>query len=247
MLGTGLTMAMLIGVLPVESLAQCDQARLTAPQCWVTSGDLATATIRSTANDQAAALDPRQVFDEVVSRYRSLSRYEDTVVVEHVTTRAGEAPRKHETRLQCTYDDAGSFTVTTPGDQVREAVGLGGVIRRSPLLRDLDRQYGLWLAPHLALRFSDDPLRDLRAGVTEGFTPVKAERVVENERELVRVELRAGSSEGDAAGSTVEFFVNPDSLLIVRMQGRQHLPDGVLHETRLEITPLRYEVGPGAA
>lgn len=247
MLGTGLTIAMLIGVQPVESTARFDQARVTAPRCWVSTGDEVLAKIHSVGDDQNSALDPRQVFDDVVSRYRSLSRYEDSVVVEHVTTREGEAPRKHETRLQCAYDDAGSFTVTTPGDQVREAVGLGGVIRRSPLLRDLDRQYGLWLAPHLALRFSDDPLRDLRAGVTEGFTPVKAERVVENEQELVRVELRSGSTESAAPASTVEFFVNPDSLLIVRVQGRQQMPDGVLHETRLEITPLRYEVGPGAA
>src|SRR5690606_27395523 len=135
---------------------------------------------------------------------------------------------KHETQLHCTYDEAGSFSVTTPGDQVRESIGLGGVIRRSPLLQDVDRQYGLWLAPHLTLRVSKDPLRELRAGVPEVFTPVRADRVVENDQELVRVELRSGSESNEAPSATFEVFIHPDSLLIVKMTSRQQMPDGEL-------------------
>lgn len=192
-------------------------------------------------------LDPRKVFDEIVSRYRDLTVYEDSVVIEQVILREGQEPSRTETRVMCSISDAGSLSITTPGEQVREAIGIGGVLRRSPLMQDIDRRYGLWLAPHMTLRFAKDPLQQWREGVDEGFTPVKAERTKRDDRELLRVELRSGDGRSEAAHSTFEIFLNPESMLVVRVEGRQNLPDGSIHTTRLDITPLRVEYGADAA
>lgn len=184
-------------------------------------------------------LDPVRVFDRVVSRYRSLTAYEDSTRIEEVRVEGDAEPTVAETRVTCAIAD-GRLDVRTPGEQAREAAGID-LSTTSPRLEALRMRYRLWLAPHLGLRFLDEPLEGFRAGVEEGFRPVEAERVVVDERELLRVQLRSGASDHAEAEATFDLFVNPESLLIVRVEGRERLPGGGRCETTFDITPLRVE------
>jgi hypothetical protein len=196
---------------------------------------------------QPETLDARAMFDQVVSRYHGLAEYEDSANVEQVTTRQGEDPRRTQTTIACSIDSAGELHVRTPGSQVREGVaegvGVGGAIETSPPLAALQRRYHLWLAPHMSLRFAKDPLKEFRAGIDEGFTPVKAERVTIDDRELVKVELKSGDGLSENCRARFNLFINPESMLVVRVEGTQLLPDGAQYETTLQITPVRAESG----
>ncbi len=190
------------------------------------------------AEEAAPAIDPQAFLDEVIDRYRRLVAYEDTARVVQVTMREGEDPQRVETRIACTIEQ-GALRITTPGSQVRDGIGLDVGLPRSPAMERLVLRYNLWLAPHLVFHFVEDPLGEFRLGVEEGFTVVKAQETTLNESKLVRLELVSG--DGLSADVTARFnlFVDPHSMLIERVEGRQRLPDGSEYHTTLQITPLR--------
>jgi hypothetical protein len=205
---------------------------------------------------EGAPLDAAPFFDALVERYRGLSSYEDVADVAEVRTREGRPPTRVETRIACTLE-GGVLSVTTPGAQVRAGAGLDVPVDASPALEALVLRYNLWLAPHMALHFAEDPLTDFRLGVPEGFTVAGAETVVGDEKPLVHLALQSaepappegGGNDPQAAAeptATFEFWVDPESMLIERIEGRQRLPDGADYETSLQITPLR-AAGPPAA
>ena len=102
-------------------------------------------------------------------------------------------------------------------------------------------RYNLWLAPHMALRFTDDPLKEFRLGVKEGFTPTKAEHVTVEKKQWVRLELKSGDGLSEDYTARFDLFVNLQSMLIERIEGEQRLPDGAEYRTTLDITPILTE------
>jgi hypothetical protein len=195
-------------------------------------------------------IDPQRFFHLLVDRYHRLQSYQDWTSVRHVIEREGEAPQCVETRIGCEITD-GRLHVETPGSQLRRQSGLHVPFRSSPPIDLLDEQYQLWLAPHMALRFTDEPDREFRTGVDQGFTATSAQEVEVDEKPMVRLELTSSECEdptaddaGEACDSQFYLDVDPESLLIERVRGRQRLPDGAKLETELDIEPRTYRDAP---
>ena len=69
------------------------------------------------------------------------------------------------------------------------------------------------------------------------LTPTSASSVVVNDRELVQISLRGDASASEACPQ-YDLFVNPESMLIERIDGQEPLADGWARTTRLDITPI---------
>lgn len=187
-------------------------------------------------------LDPAVFFDRLVHHYRGLASYRDTVRLVHVTKRDGEESARLETEIGCEVRD-GDLHVTTPTSQARDALSLGLPVRNSPAAGQAKRGYDLWLAPHMALKFDDDPLKHFRAGVDEGFTATEAESVTIDNRKMVHLELRSGDGLSEDCAAKFDIFVNPETMLVECIAGEQRLPDGASSTTTLHITPQETEGG----
>jgi hypothetical protein len=204
---------------------------------------------------EVTPLDPAAMFDRVVARYQELSSYEDSVVIEQVTARSGERAVREEIEISCAIDTSGELEITTPVEQA--AGGLTGLLRGvlAPPAEDEDEtaaetspvsDYERWLAPHMALRFSKSPLGEFRSGIDEGFTPVKAERVMVEDAEVLRLDLQSGDGLSEDYRAKFELFIDPATLLITRIRGIQLLPDGANLLTDFVITPRTVVTAEGA-
>lgn len=226
-----------VGILLVPSQARAsDDVRLLPAAADCQSSD-------------ATPLDPAAMFDRVVARYQELSTYEDSVVIEQVTARSGERAIREEMEISCAIGTSGDLEITTPVEQA--AGGLAGLLRsafKTPDAAPVEdetaapqsssvTEYERWLAPHMALRFSQSPLGDFRAGIDEGFTPVKAERVMVEDAEVLRLDLQSGDGLSEDYRAKFELFIDPATLLITRIRGIQLLPDGANLLTDFIITP----------
>ncbi len=185
---------------------------------------------------------PGAIFDTLVERYRQLVDYEDTVVVVETVTRESQEPHRVETRLTCRIEND-RLRIDTPGAQARGRVGLGTPVVRSTAMESLALRYNLWIAPHMALRFKQDPLGEFRLGVPQGFIVAGVEQASWRDRPLIKIRLEAAAVEdagADAAKTAqYELWVNPESMLIERVTGHQTLPDGAEYEITMDITPIR--------
>ncbi|MCZ6810384.1 MAG: hypothetical protein O7D97_00135 [Planctomycetota bacterium] len=193
-----------------------------------------------TGAEAQPAPQPLALFDQLVERYWRLSAYEDLTHIVQITTREGQAPHRVETRIACRIDND-TLRIETPGSQVREGIGLDTPLKKSPAMDALVLRYNLWLAPHMALRFTDDPLKEFRLGVKEGFTPTKAEHVTAEKKQWVRLELKSGDGLSEDYTARFDLFVNLQSMLVERIEGEQRLPDGAEYRTTLDITPILTE------
>jgi hypothetical protein len=180
--------------------------------------------------------DPLQFFLSVANRYRRLYTYRDTVNLVQVTRRVGEEPTRVETKLTCEVS-GGDLRVATPATQVRHAAGLNVPTQKSEDQKQRDQDYATWLAPHMKLKFADKPLEDFRAGVDEGFTATEAHAVVIDEKPKVHLELRSGDGQSESCTARFDLYIDSQSLLIERIEGRQRMPDGSELETTVEIDP----------
>jgi hypothetical protein len=187
-------------------------------------------------------LDAAAFFDRLVNRYRGLHSYRDTARLVHVTTRDGEESARLETEIGCEVRD-GDLRVTTPTSQAREALNLALPVRPSPVAEATERGYALWLAPHMALKFDDDPLKHFRAGVDEGFVATEAEAVTIDNRKMVHLEVRSGDGLSEDCAAKFDIFVNPETMLVECIAGEQRLPDGASSVTTLHIAPQETEDG----
>jgi len=210
---------------------------------------------RDCLTSDATPLDPAAMFDRVVARYQELSTYEDSVVIEQVTARSGERAIREELEITCSIDTSGELEITTPVEQA--AGGLSGLLRNalapstdgseeSPPETSRVSDYELWLAPHMGLRFSKQPLGEFRSGIDEGFTPVKAERVMVEDAEVLRLDLQSGDGLSEDYRAKFELFIDPATLLITRIRGIQLLPDGANLLTDFVITPRTVVTAEGA-
>lgn len=184
----------------------------------------------------AAHIDPDLFFEKLVQRYREISTYRDTTQLVQITRRTGERDLKQETSLICEVVND-ELTVRTPARQMREGFGMSLPFRKSEALKQMEHRYQLWLAPHLTLRFAEEPLRELCEGLVEKFTPVLTERVVRDNRPMVHLELRSGDGLSELSEARFDFYINPTSMLIEHIDGLQHLPDGSDFITTMEIQP----------
>jgi hypothetical protein len=186
-------------------------------------------------------IDPSCFFDVLIDRYQRLKAYEDVSDVTQVTRRAGEEPKELQTRIGCEIEE-GKLHVETPASQIRRGMGLDLEYRRSRAMEAAALEYDIWLAPHMALRFADEPRREFRAGVADGFTATDAETITIDARPMVHLELRAGDGRDGDCAAQFDLYVNPESMLIERIEGTQRLPDGGDFRTTLDITPLAAEI-----
>jgi hypothetical protein len=95
------------------------------------------------------------------------------------------------------------------------------------------------MLPHLSLRFADQPLAQFRPGGREPFRPSEVDRVTIRNRELVRVELLSGDKEDPAA--RFNLFIDPERMLVERVEGDEWLPGGLHHQTTVRIE--NHEIG----
>lgn len=184
-----------------------------------------------------AEIDPVCFFEKLIARYRCLEAYEDIARVIQITQRSGEKPLRVETLIGCEIQD-GRLLVETPASQIRRTAGLDMHFRQSPAMEAAELSYKMWLAPHMALRFTDEPERDFRPGVREGFTPTEAESVTVGEKPMVHLQLESGDGRSEPGEARFDLYVNPASMLIERITGSERLSDGANYETTLEITPI---------
>lgn len=185
---------------------------------------------------QSLLVDPMDFFTVLVERYRGLVAYADQVRLIQTIEKAGDTPFQTDRQLICQIDPDGRLRVRTAASEVRRSLGLGAAMRRDEAAEQLQRRYDLWLMPHMVLKYADQPLREFREGINEGFTATEATEVTVGEKPMVQVTLRSGDEQQPAAAE-FELFVNPDSMLIERIVGAQRLPNGASLETTMEITP----------
>ncbi len=187
-------------------------------------------------------LDAHCFFDALVDRYRRLAVYKDTVRVLQVTTAGdGGRARRVETQIGCAVDN-GRLFVQTPGSTLRRQLGLDLSPRTTPAMHEAVLKYNIWLAPHMALKFSPTPDRDFRSGVEDGFTATEARHVTVGDKPMVRLELESGDGRSVDPAARFDLYVNPDSMLVEQIVGQQRLPDGATYATTLDITPLEAEM-----
>ena len=179
--------------------------------------------------------DPIAFFERLVLRYRSLRRYAERVEVLQIT-------KDPET------DDPGIRTLTRAraeitGDDLR--VDRSGLASKAMDALALDEattgasDAELWMLPHLSLRFTDQPLEHFRPGDRGPFRPSELDRVTVKDRQLVRVQLLAGDEEDPAA--RFNLFIDPERMLVERVEGDEWLPSGLHHQTTVRIEA--HEVG----
>lgn len=199
---------------------------------------------RAASTPAPVALDPIAVFQRVVDRYRKIESYKDSASVVQVTQRQGAESSRVETQINCEFAQ-GKLHVKTPTSQVRDGLGLSLPVKSSKEVRDAQLRYDLWLAPHMALKFTNQPMKELRAGVEEGFTATQAESVTIDNKKMIHVALRSGDGTSEDCLAKFDLYVNSDSMLIERIEGAQKLPDGASFSTTLRITPM--EIADAAA
>lgn len=195
--------------------------------CVIQDGDSGRATI-----------DPGRFLEVMLQRYRGLTTYIDSARLVTVRTAPGAEPVRVETRIECEVRD-GERLIRTPGEQLRRGIVGRVALRRPPAMSEAQRRYDSWLAPHLAL--AEEPAGDGAPanGAIESMRPARAEAVTVDERALLHLELASPDADGDGDDdATLEIWVDPDSLLVERVAGRQRTPDGGDWRTELDITPV---------
>jgi hypothetical protein len=191
---------------------------------------------RQSMGAELRAVEARAFFDRLVQRYQALTGYRDSAALVQVTTRQGQTPQETRAQLSCSIE-RDELLVSTPASQAARALGLEALLEISPAAQVLRHRYELWLAPHMTLRFARQPLREMRAGVEGELKPIVAEHVVIDEKSLVHVQLQSDRGGEGAPDSSVDLYVDPDSMLVQRVESRQILPDGTHCAMTLEITP----------
>ena len=179
-------------------------------------------------------LDPILFFQRLAERYRAIDGYVEETEVEQVINdpATDDPPIRTRTRVRAEVSNA-NLRVERPGvldDFARALI--------PPAAGAAERD--LWLLPHLRLRFSGAPLAQFRKTGKSGFRAAEADRVMVEDREMVRVQLRSGG-EGKSGFSDATFslFVDPERMLVERVEGEEWLPGGIRQQTTLRIESMQ--------
>lgn len=182
-------------------------------------------------------IDPLAFFERLVSRYRALTTYSDETRITQATRSYGDE-RVHHTETQVTCDVADdSLKVQTPGLQMLRGLQLELPIPTPEQGKAAKQRYDFWLLPHMTLKFAETPLKEFREGVSEGFTATEAAEVTLDDKPMVHLELTSGDGLSGDSNARYDLYVDPDSMLIERIEGRQRLPDGGDVEATYDIKP----------
>ncbi|MGA1057206.1 MAG: hypothetical protein ACO3Y3_05880 [Phycisphaerales bacterium] len=169
-------------------------------------------------------------FERLVERYRELIRYADSFLLEQrIGSIDGDADSEVRTRVSARSRIAqGAVEVSTRTRRAVEAVSGD----RTAESREVD----LAIAPHLGLRLLDEPLRDFRPG-TEGFRATSIKEVEHDRKSMLRIELRSGGESPGEPSSVFGLTVDPNSMLIRKVDGEERLADGRSFTTTISIEP----------
>ena len=179
-------------------------------------------------------LDPILFFQRLAERYRAIDGYVEETEVEQVTSdpATDDPPIRTRTRVRAEVSNA-NLRVERPGvlDDFSRAL-------IPPAAGAAERD--LWLLPHLRLRFSGTPLAQFRKTGKSGFRAAEADRVMVEDREMVRVQLRSGDEgESGFSDATFSLFVDPERMLVERVEGDEWLPGGIRQQTTLRIESMQ--------
>lgn len=204
---------------------------------------------------ESSTVEATRFYSQLVDRYRRLTGYADTASVVRTIEREGAAvPQRLETTVESELSD-GQLQVRTSASKVAEMADAFLPLRWSDRLRDARDRYDFWLAPHLLLALTDDPFAGSSGASGRRLEPSDVQPVMVDERPLLRLLLieqentseTAAPSSPESQGSLarLEVYVDPDSMLIERVEGEERLPDGANSRTTMEIRPTHMCDAPG--
>jgi hypothetical protein len=197
-------------------------------------------------------------FERLVDRYRAIIHYADTFLLEQVVGSAdGDERATTRTRVSArSRVDGDRLEVSTEADLLWNAIAGGGdpapgsgesgesAEPNDSARRALRRERDLALAPHLRLRFLDEPLREFQTGGTEAFRATGLAPVRHEDRDMVRIELRSGGESPGGESSVIGITVDPGSMLIRKVDGEEQWSDGRSRTTTISIDPEDAQVDP---
>ncbi|MCA9296335.1 MAG: hypothetical protein KC983_07450 [Phycisphaerales bacterium] len=205
----------------------------------------------------AGTLDAETVFTMLVERYRRLEAYSDQVVVTWRTI--DDAFPEDVDEVNMTMDCQATnekLTVQTSGGTFWRSLGIHVPFRATPETTRMANDVEYYLAPHMALKFSDRPLEQLNAERGRSLEARQLTEVTINDRRMVQLDLNVRTTEsaspspsgtdtpaaptGTPAASTMSLYINPDSMLVERVDRREQLDDGRTQTTTLDITPTAH-------
>ena len=204
--------------------------------------------LRLDTESQTHYIDAACFLEHVMDRYRSLAVYEDVADVMQETSHEGDATRRVHQRYESRIDENGTPEVEGRAIGSTRSVRhvapnlLKSTLRRTPILR----RYSLWIAPHLQLAQPEVSESDAAAADLKTLSASSAEAVSEEGGDLVRLEVETQTANDDGRTGRIEFFVNPDSMLVERVRRTEPLPGGGELREEIEIRPTRVLDRPGA-
>lgn len=185
--------------------------------------------------EQVGLEDPIAFFERLVLRYRSLRRYAERVEVLQVTNDPETDAPAIRTLTRARAEIVGDDLRVDRSDLTSKVMhALGPEVVRSGA-----SEAELWMLPHLSLRFTDQPLEHFRPGDGAPFRPSELDRVTVKDRQLVRVQLLSGDEDDPAA--RFNLFIDPERMLVERVEGDEWLPSGLHHQTTVQIEA--HEIG----
>lgn len=214
---------------------------LAAGLAWLAIPGEASAAAAPPAELEQSSFPPSpeatRFFERLVGRYRELIRYADTFLLEQrIGSIDGDAASEVRTKVSArSRISNGSVEVSTRSRRIVESVSGEGM----PGPREVD----LAIAPHLGLRLLDEPLKDFRPG-TEGFRATSIREVEHEHQSMVRIELRSGGASPGEPCSVFGLTVDPQSMLIRKVDGEERLADGRSFSTTISIDPETEAVAP---
>jgi|GEM_PF-2305752 len=183
-----------------------------------------------------STLDPILLLEELIERYQRLVLYRDTTDVVRTVRDAQGGEQTVSTQLDCRVADD-ELSIVTPASQMRSSFGLNLPFRESESMKRYRKRYQYWLAPHMAIGFSKHPLDDLQGGSTHILQATEARSVTVEDRHMVRLKIESKPRPGKKNGNFISLFINPDSMLVERVEEKRHLPGGKVQTTMFNITP----------
>ena len=179
------------------------------------------------------SIDPEAFIEAVIDRYRSLRRYVEEADVHQETFDEACSEKLIDLRIRVRAEILnGRLEVERPG--------LGDDVVRLVLEEDEPASAAdLLLLPHMQFYFADEPLRALRRGIDKGFEAWNVETVRLEDKPLVQVQLRSIEDDPEAnPEATFDFFIDPEEMLVERIEGRHSLGKGLIQSITVDIDRL---------
>lgn len=175
--------------------------------------------------------DPIEFFERLVDRYRQIRTCREEVRIETVTEDPSTDDPAVRSRVRVVAEIAEDRLEVRTSELVGEALDLLGPMESEGPTGATESD--LRLLPHMRLRFSLDPLEGFGGSSSEALRPSEMDTVLLDDREMVRVELRRGES--GSPDATFKLFVDPESMLVERIEGEEWLPGGLCHQTTVRV------------